>query len=126
MIDTYDNYVNKVSSKRNKKEKERYSLSTSSLPLILFAKKLIYRKNSGKKPFSIEFNYENNMNIIISNYDEIEKELNNKKIDYSLISKKIDEIASIILKASAEIKMESLRKDFLFLNEQLLLISNNI
>ena len=88
-------------------------LLDSSKPLLAMLSKLTKRKNQGKKPFSQEFDFEKK----ISSIDVL--------IDKETISKEeILEAAIIAKDASSEIKMASLKEDYLYIASYLEAVSS--
>ena len=85
------------------------------LPCFNMAMKLMNRKQSGKKPFSKTFKFEERMVKMNQAYQVFEnaitkKEGNTKEVKDALLS-----VRDTITKASKEIKMESLKNDYIYL-----------
>lgn len=90
----------------------------ASLPCLSMLQKLLMRKNQGKKPFSPSFEAEKRIRQIQETMEQIQQE---GVLPASMISN-LQEAAETSLVATAEIKMESLRNDFIWIHDNLLLL----
>ena len=88
------------------------------LPLISMLIKLINRKQFGKYKFSDFFNYDNNIQFL---YDSKECLINKKAKNPNQM---LSNVSSIALKASEEIKMQSLKNDYLYISNMFKLFMN--
>lgn len=90
----------------------------TSLPCLSMLQKLLMRKNQGKKPFSPSFEAEKRIRQIQETMEQIQQE---GVLPASMISN-LQAAAETSLVATAEIKMESLRNDFIWIHDNLLLL----
>ena len=93
------------------------SFYLSLLPIFNMAIKLINRKNSGKKPFSKEFNSNKVIGLIEQATKKINSCVKNEKCNIEQILLK--EISDKLVLATREIKSYSLAKDFVYLSKQI-------
>ncbi len=89
----------------------------SSLPDIAMAKKLISRKQNGKKKFSDDFDFDGTMHFIDMGEKSIYNQLQSGKIMVQDDISYFTSLHDICLKAKDEIRMESLKGDFEYLSE---------
>lgn len=115
------NEIEKQYRKLNgKKDSDKKAVLLSALPDIAILKKLLNRKQNGKKKFPDSFSFEETMSSITSFESSIEKQLSQDDINYQddiILFRKISDIA---LKAKDEVRMESLKGDFEYLHQSFL------
>lgn len=119
-----------ISKKRNitfnkKKEeslqnKRRYIISLNDenmidviTPLLIVFRKLVKRKQRGKKPFS----FIEDVNNVLSLLDNM---IQNRKVD----KENVLSLSSFVKRCTAEIKTESLRNDYFFLSDMFSLMAS--
>lgn len=85
------------------------------LPCFNMAMKLMNRKQNGKKPFSKAFKFEERIAKMNQAYLVFETAITKKESDTKEVKEALLNVKNIILKASKEIKMESLKNDYIYL-----------
>lgn len=88
------------------------------LPEIQMLKKLMNRKQKGKKPYSEEFCFDEKMKFILQFEEEILSQIRSKERKYN--AQGLRRLSLIALQAKEETKMESLKKDFDYLSTSFL------
>ena len=106
-----DEYMAKMKKVPSSKQDE-YAYLLSTLPAIEMLIKLVERKQNGKKKFSDEFNYDKSRERIEEAKKEICSYLDGLDVD---VKTALRDISSIARKGREEIKMESLRNDYLWI-----------
>lgn len=106
--------INRLASQ----EDEAMMALIASLPCLGMLQKLMMRKNQGKKPFSPSFEAEKRIRQIQETMEQIQQE---EVLPASVILD-LQAAAEASLAATAEIKMESLRNDFIWIHDNLLLL----
>ena len=109
----HEEYIGKI-KKVPLKERDAYAYVLSTLPAIEMLIKLVERKQNGKKPFSDAFQYENSRKDIDEGKKEIYAFLDGEKNE---VKSALEKLSDISLKAREEIKMESLRNDYLWISK---------
>lgn len=109
----HEEYIGKI-KKVPLKERDAYAYVLSTLPAIEMLIKLVERKQNGKKPFSDAFQYENSRKAIDEGKKEIYAFLDGEKNE---VKSALENLSNISLKAREEIKMESLRNDYLWISK---------
>ncbi|MFA6829894.1 MAG: hypothetical protein WCR67_04255 [Bacilli bacterium] len=115
----YDEIIDGIESISDNQRRLKYSALASSLPLISVIRKLIYRKNEGKKPFTPEFSFEKKVRLLDDANNDLQKILSAELLDCLHAVERLNDIRQISLLASQEIKNESLKGDFLFVIRQI-------
>ncbi len=84
------------------------------LPEIQMLKKLMNRKQSGKKPYSVEFHFEDKMKFILQFEEDILSQIRSKERKDN--TKGLKELSRIALQAKEETSLESLKNDYDYLS----------
>ncbi len=84
------------------------------LPEIQMLKKLMNRKQNGKKPYSDEFCFDEKMKFILQFEEEILSQIRSKKRKDN--TQGLKRLSLIALQAKEETKLESLKKDYDYLS----------
>jgi hypothetical protein len=100
-----------------KKDSDKKAVLLSALPDIAILKKLLNRKQNGKKKFSDAFSFDETMSSITSFESSIKKQLSQDDINYQDDTISFRKLSDIALKAKDEVKMESLKGDFEYLHQ---------
>lgn len=111
-----------LKKRRKAQESEKYTALLSALPLLSMLQKLLIRKQNGKKPYSMSFDFSSKMEEI--------KKTENKILDVSkaltiddTIKEDLMSIAEIASLAKEETRLESLKGDFVYLSDMFAEIS---
>ena len=87
--------------------------------------KLLRRKQRGKRPFSEAFEYERRMKVLEESYHRLEHAIDKKREDVSLVEV-LPLFSSMAFDATKEVKMESLKDDYFFLGDSLVLLQQHL
>ena len=99
---------------------QAYQVACLSLLAMLI--KLLRRKQRGKRPFSEAFEYERRMKV---SYHRLEHAIDEKREDVSLVEV-LPLFSSMAFDATKEVKMESLKDDYFFLGDSLVLLQQHL
>lgn len=106
----YDEYLNHLSKKEN--ADLCYASLVSLFPFFPLSLKLLERKNRGKKPFSIEFCYDEKKKIILDTEKYLMDALDKEDFSKEELKKKLAGFSSILSEAKEETKNQGLKNDF--------------
>lgn len=109
---TYDQYLDNIPKIKN--NNIIYSSLVSLLPLFPLSIKLMTRKNRGKKPYSLEFKYEEKVEQIKEINSLVRESLDNQKYKTTLIDS-LKLFIQILAEAKNEIKNIGLQNDFVYM-----------
>ena len=126
MKNSFDNYLDKISSIKDENKRITYSSLVSSLPSLLMLKKLLIRKNQGKKPFDKNFEYEKKIGTIDETFSYIESMLVKKDFFDAKEKKALNDCSLIASLAVDNVKMESLKADFRWISQEIKDISESL
>lgn len=119
MKNSFDNYLDKLSSIKDENKRITYSSLVSSLPSLLMLKKLLIRKNQGKKPFDKDFEYEKKIAAIDETVSYIESMLVKKDFFDAKEKRALIDCSLIASSAVDNVKMESLKADFSWISQDI-------
>ncbi len=119
MKNSFDNYIDKLSSIKDENKRITYSSLVSSLPSLLMLKKLLIRKNQGKKPFDKDFEYEKKIAAIDETVSYIESMLVKKDFFDAKEKRALIDCSLIASSAVDNVKMESLKADFSWISQDI-------
>ncbi len=119
MKNSFDNYLDKISSIKDENKRITYSSLVSSLPSLLMLKKLLIRKNQGKKPFDKDFEYEKKIAAIDETVSYIESMLVKKDFFDAKEKRALIDCSLIASSAVDNVKMESLKADFSWISQDI-------
>ncbi len=126
MKNSFDNYLDKLSSIKDENKRITYSSLVSSLPSLLMLKKLLIRKNQGKKPFDKDFEYEKKIAAIDETVSYIESMLVKKDFFDAKEKRALIDCSLIASLAVDNVKMESLKADFRWISQEIKDISESL
>jgi hypothetical protein len=118
MKQDYERALNQISRIKDPEESFRYASLLAVLPVGQMLQNLLARKEKGKKPFSSDFRYDEKVKTIQASLALFEESLiagDWKKAELTAALSSLEEIA---LSAQKEIKMASLREDFVWLGKE--------
>lgn len=93
------------------------------LPILAMLYKLLNRKQNGKKPFSEGFLFSEKVNSLQNCEESLKRQRQEKRVDQEKNRKDFFFLSSVAKMAKEEVKMESLKKDYQYLSDILLLAS---
>lgn len=115
----YDEYMRILSSLKDDKEIIKYTNYFSLLPCLMIIDKLMKRKNTGKKPFSVTFDYQKRNAELDQAIDLIETSLEKNELNVTEINQLLSNCLETICLAKQEIKNQSLKGDFNWVEKEI-------
>lgn len=111
-----------LKKRRKAQEPEKYTALLSALPLLSMLQKLLVRKQNGKKPYSLSFDFSSKMEEIKKTENKILDVSKTLTVDDS-IKEDLMSISGIASLAKEETRLESLKGDFAYLSDMFAEIS---
>ena len=109
----------------SKIEPKIQAYQVACLSLLAMLIKLLRRKQRGKRLFSEAFEYERRMKMLEESYHRLEHAIDEKREDVSLVEV-LPLFSSMAFDATKEVKMESLKDDYFFLGDSLVLLQQHL
>ena len=100
---------------KNSSNEDDFMAVLSTLPCLNMLLKLMDRKAKAKKPFSSEFNYQEKLTQLLKAEEILHLALDKNEFRNDEVINNLNLISNIAIQASEEIKLISLKNDYLYL-----------